>query len=86
MKRTRRIEITRYRRKVTVSQDKTRAAEISEDGRADALILEVLQSTPLMPDVIATNAVIPEDVESECSPTRGSRWRLGQLLRMGKRT
>lgn len=84
MKRTRRIEITRYRRKVTVSQGEASAAEIAEERLEGDLILNVLQSIPPLPEEVDSNAPVLKDVESEYLPRRRSLLRLAKLLRRRK--
>jgi hypothetical protein len=85
VKRTRRIEITRYRRKVTVSQDEPSAAEIAEVRWEEDSILNVLQSLPPLPKEVDSHALVLKDVESECLP-RWSLLRLPKLLQSRKRT
>jgi hypothetical protein len=48
MQRTRRIQITRYRRRVTVTQGEPTAVEIAEEGLEEDSIFQVLQSIPAM--------------------------------------
>ena len=84
MKRTRRIEITRYRRRVTVSHGEASADDIAEERLEGDLILDVLQSMPPMPEEVATYA--PKDNESEYLPVRRSLSSLGKLFRPRKRT
>jgi len=81
MKRTRRIEITRYSRRVTVNQGEPSAAEIAEERLEGDLILNLLQGSPLMSEEIDSKALVLKDVESENLPRRRSLWRLGKLLR-----
>ena len=80
MKRTRRIEITRYRRRVTVTQGEPTAAEIAEDRMEEDLILNVLQSIPPMSEEIDTRDMVLKDVESEYLPRRRPLLSLGNLL------
>jgi hypothetical protein len=85
MKRTRRIEITRYRRKVAVIQGEPSVAEVAEEGREVDLILDVLKSIPPIPQEVGSSALVPRDVESGNSPRRWSLLKLGRLLRPRKR-
>lgn len=84
MKRTRRIEITRYRRRVTVSQGEPSAAELAEERREGDLILNVLQSIPPMADEADRSALVVKEAEAEYPLQRRSLLRLGNLLRLRK--
>ena len=84
MKRTRRIQITRYRRRVTATQSELTAAEIAEERPEGDLIVNVLRSIPPMSEKGETNALVLRDVESEYSPRRRSLLRLAKLLRRRK--
>jgi len=84
MKRTRRIEITSYRRRVTVSQGEPSPAEVAEVRPEGDLILNVLQSIPPMSEEVDSNALVPRDVKSEYLPRRRSFLRLCKLLRPRK--
>ena len=84
MKRTRRIEITSYRRRVTVSQGEPGTAEVAEVRPEEDLILNVLQSIPPMSEEVDSNALVPRNVKSEYLPRRRSFSRLRELLRPRK--
>jgi hypothetical protein len=86
MKRTRRIEITRYSRRVTVNQGEPSAAEIAEEQRERDLILDVLQSIPPMPEEVDGNPLVLKDLESKSLPAKRSLLSLGKLLRPRKQT
>jgi len=63
MKRTRRIEITSYRRRVTVSQGEPGTAEVAEVRPEGDLILNVLQSIPPMSEEVDSNALVPHECQ-----------------------
>jgi len=86
MQRTRRIQITRYRRRVTVTQGEPTAVEIAEEGLEEDSIFQVLQSIPAMSEGIDPKDMVLKDVESEDLPRRRSLLSLGNLLRPRKRT
>jgi hypothetical protein len=86
MKRTRRIEITSYRRRVTVSHGEPSAAEVLEGRPERDLILNVLQSIPPMSEEVDSNVVVLKGVDSEHLPRRRSLLRLARLLRPRKKT
>jgi hypothetical protein len=84
MKRTRRIEITRYSRRVTLNQGEPSAAEIAEERWEGDLILNLLQGIPPMSEELASNAIALKGVEPEHLPQRRSLLRLAKLLRRRK--
>ena len=80
MKRTRRIQITRYRRRVTATQSELTAAEIAEERPEGDLIVNVLRSIPPMSEEIDTRDMVLKDFESEYLPRRRPLLSLGNLL------
>ena len=84
MKRTRRVEIISYRRRVTVTQGDLSAADTPVEERSGDLILDVLGGTPLVPEV-GCDELAASEAAADHSPRQRLFFRLGDLLRLRKR-
>lgn len=82
MKRTRRIEIVRYTRRVTVSGGNPRAADPPAEQQAGELILEALAVIPPTSGQVICEASAPDDGADGQPLRRHLLARLGALLRL----
>ena len=83
MKRRRRIEITRYSRRITVIQSETAAAETAAEQQTDDLILERFEDL-LTPEQADRDGPVPDDVEADQPPRHRPFFSLRDLLRLRK--
>lgn len=86
MKRTRRIEVIRYSRQLTVTQDESAAADMAAEQQAGDLILDLLGGVPPTSEQGAFDASAPSDAATDRPSRRRSLVRLGNLLRLRGRT
>jgi len=85
LKRIRRIEITRYSRRITVIQGAPAVADTPTEQQAVDMILEILEGVP-PPKRADCDGSVPGDVSADHLPRRRSFFRLGDLLRLCKRS
>ena len=86
MKRRRRIEITRYTRRVTMGGVRSEETAAAEQLESD-LILEALAVIPPAPTGhMDGDRLVPDDAPADHPPRRRPFFRLRDLLRLLKRT
>ncbi|MCA1850231.1 MAG: hypothetical protein LC672_04030 [Acidobacteria bacterium] len=83
MKRRRRIEITRYSRRITVLQGEPAVSDAAAEQQAGDLILEILDGIP--PTRADCDGSVSGDVAADYLPRRRPFFSLRDLLRLCKR-
>jgi len=86
LKRTRRIEVIRYSRRLTVIQGEPAAAVMADEQQPGDLILDVLAGIPPAPERVNCDGSAPDETVADHPPRRRSLVRLGELLRLRGRT
>ena len=84
MKRTRRIEVIRYSRRVTVIQGESATGYATAE--AGDLILNALEDIAPTPERVNCDGSTPDDAVADHPLGRRSFFGLRELLRLGRRT
>ena len=86
MKRTRRVEVIRYSRRITVIDGESAAVDTAAEQEARDLILDVLADSPPTNEQDDLHDAVPGNARTDCPPRRRALMKLGDLLRLRGRT